>query len=1305
MGLISYIKNLHYNNRLNKACVLLSEKKYSEAEAIFTSLIDKHPLAAPKLAEAYLSLSPKNDAAKDISLFKKALGIKLPKEYDATSYNNVIAKYVAHIRERAVSCFDKELYKDSAALVLSLEEAKKASQEDIVLGAEARIRLILQCLKTEKVSGNSFSSLIESFKKEWELCSGQKRTEQYCLSFCQEMSRSKRYHVSNQLYAVILNDQYDVKCLDNAVHIVKGEDVEAPINTVSVTYCKRLVLREGVSLNESMSILDACWRNTSNDGIVMEVMQSVKDSALRDSFIDHILQNHKLYLTSSGLFKNFTKWLYDAFGGASSLRVLERIHTLGYDVEDYYSKKVHDWTSAMTCDAKLPHLNHAHNLFPNSQLIIDDKLYCAKKYLEGKENEKAISVLDTILDKSKEAILVKAQALCNLADAESDTDRKVDWLRQALIVQSSYKGSESSSIEARIIDSFIKSSSLYYSGGNREKAYSVLTDLAKKGYENAVFLIAKYRLSEIQAIDKIEDRGAAVASSIKELTAFNISSILGNGDYQSLWDEKISVAINGCRGSENASAISKLEKLLKEIESVGFAPEVVKDKRAQVVKQIVKRKYLIARERELADDFSQAATIYQQIVFLEAKRTPTLAALRFFLCKFKTSSSMVVLEHREQIYSLLRKASSALQAERDDIAYRFALILLKSGEDKEALSVLKEFLPQEEHLRKACEQGDMIKAIAKLEDFNEKIEAVKSKTLSSEDAVYFINHMLEYADTIKPILDIPRNRLREYRNKLKNYAIFKLFDEGRFDVAFEKMIKEHKDYLDDFTALRNIAIVCLNMAEAKQLTESNYKEVISVWLTSIYQEQLFIESLDYTSWDDQYTFSLCDAYGHFDEGTHDDLPDNVNYDDPNDSNVVSIREVQRILLDRFEASISDVQEYHVFYNSEKDAMDRFIALNLDEKCRIVAPFLSHKDDTVFQDIHDALEQDRQEGYENWEDVLYVGSLYQMPESIYEEYSSAKSYYEDCITTINTMNETGAAMVFKSATINLIRKYEKMSSALISYAKSKVSSLSSDSKNEFKRNYDFYLLICNAIKDDTLSFIFSNYVMQYVVGEVNSESMGKAAAANIIISIYLLDKNNGRVRDNLTTLFEMLVHENTPAASKAVAMLLDKLKNFDPITFQKLNNENEQAKIDKELNGIVDKVNKRTMSESDALGKVYDLYSINPQNSRLCENLAQLCEICIMKYIANQESGSMSVCRTLDKLKVNKSRTFNNHNGNLGAAYRKIWGQLPSDAKLTLMGLNPNATLNASGQALKKALDYFKALGGISETSSLRDILF
>lgn len=1308
MGLISFFRNLYYDNKLKKADRLLNEGRSSEAEQAYLSIVDKHPMAACKLAEYYLSLSSTENVNNDISLFKKTIELKSKSAniYDAPTFEPLLSGYIEHIQSRARSCFENEQFEDCFSLTSALKETDTHSDNDAILCSEARIRLLYKDFNSTKVTDSAYNSLIESFKREWSVCKSSKRAKDSALAFCQKMIDNKRYYASNLILCIILNDSFDSKCLDNATQIIKGHDSEASpdiLNSVALHYTKSIVLREGISTNESVIIFNECWKATYNHNVVMEVLKATKDKGIKNALVEDIIKLHKSYLTKLDLLNDFSKWIYDIYYGEEALNLLERIHALGYDVEYYYTQKNHSLISKLSLGDKLPYLDHAQKLFPNASIVIEDKLACAQEFLNSNENEKAIAVANTIINRCEKASLIKAMALLAIAESTSDIDERLNVLHQAHEALHSYHEDEATSIDNSIVKAIIKTAEQYYKESQIEKAYTILRDLANNKYVDAAITIASFRLSEIHLVKVKSERLISASSAIDEIKGFDFPSIVDNADYQALWDEKISSQIVITKEVDNQSAVSQLEGLIHEIDNAGFNTSVTKEKKAKVVKQLIERKYLIARDLEKGNYLSEALELYKEIYVLEEKKTPTLSAIRFILCKLKEQNNSDILGHKERIYTILRKAAAAYKSEKKDIAYRFALILLKSGEDKEALSVLNEFLPEEEHLKKACEQGDIIKALAKLEDFNSKVEAVSNKTLSSDDAVFFINHMLEYADVIRPVLDLPRSTLGKYRNKIKNYAIYKLFDEERFDVAFEKMIKEHKDYLDDFTALRNIALVCLNMAEANQINTNNYKEVISIWLTAIYQEQLFVKSLDYTSWDDQYTFSLYDAFGHFSDETLGDLPDNVNNDYSDDNNVVQIKEVQRALLDRFEAAVSQDQNVHEFYTSQKDKMDAFIALNLDIKCRIVAPYLARKDENVFQGINDALEQDRKQEYDNWEDVLSVGAFYQMQQPIYTEYSMAKASYNECIEAINSCAVNNVGQVFNSSKIDRIKKFKKISSALISYCNSKATALKADNITEFKRYFTFYLNVCSAIKDSTLSFVFSNFVMQFVVSGVNDHSMKKSEASDYILSIFILDRSNNRVRENLTTLFEMMVRDNTMDSYRAVNKILERIKSFDVSFYNRLNSEYEQAKIDKELNDIVAKVNDGSMANSAAIEKVYKLYSSNPNNSRICENLAQLCTMCIMEYIVGQKYGSSSIERILNSLNANKSPEFRKCSSVFRKAYNSIWNQLPLNTQMLLKGDAISAvlgqSLNEKGRALQKGLNYMKSLGGFSTTSS------
>lgn len=1313
MGLISYIKEHYYNSKLKKADRLLSEGDALEAEQIYNDILEKQPLAASRLTEYYYSVAQKSNVNQTLDLLKNAIALekKASCVYDVDEYNRSLAKFTDYVVTKAKSLFANGSFNDSYRLLKVVNQSKNKSEATLNLCCEANVNLLYNSLKAAKITDASFGANLQELSKEWTRGKSIQSLVKLTQSFCKDLESAKRYYLYNSILVITTISGYQNKCLDNAVQIVSGKDIDVTATQqkeIVSKYGKSIILRKGITATESSAIFKYCWDVSKDTKVILDVLISIVDNDTQNAIIDCIFKNHKSFLADKKLFEGFAKWIANDSNAKNSLDNLEKLNSLGYDVEELYISRLTTWIKGLSTDEQVTLLNHAQTLYPNSSKIIAHKLECAKYYESKKENDKAISVAESIIKQCSDAKIVKAKALCNKADNAQELDSKETLLNEAEGVISKLSSSESKTVVDRINKTLLSVAEGFYSNNKTERSFTLLDKLGHKGFEEAVICIAKYKLLEVKTINNNGDKIIAIKNAISFIKGFNIGSILQNAEYQSLWSERSSAVLLSCKKESNVQAIAILEQFVNETKEEGFEASVNKQLTKSAIADIIKRKYLIARDLESSKQFEEASNVYKTINTLEAKRTPTLSALRFILCKLKIQNYSDIISHKDRIYTLLRNAAEAFKSEKEDIAYRFALILLKSGEDKEALAVLDEFLPSEEYLKKACLQGDMIKAQAKLEDFNNKLDAVKNKSLSSDDAIVFINSMLEYAEVIKPILSISRPTLTKYRNKLKNYAIFKLFDEGRYDVAFEKMLKIHPDYLEDYSALRNIALLCLNIAESNQMTKTNYKDVIAVWLTAVYQELLFVKTLDYTSWDDQFTFTLYDAYGHFNENTHDNLPDNVNFDDSDDSNIVSIKEVQRTLLDRFEAAISENQDYHNFFSSQKDALDSFIALNLDEKCRIVAPHLAKVNAELFDGIANALETDREREYDNWENVLSVGAIYQMPQSIYNDYSNAKSNYDACIENLESFNSSRVNTTFYSAKVTGIKKFDKLYSALISNANSKVSALSANNKTDFRSKFNFYLVVCSSIKDRTLSFAFSNFIMSFVVGEVNEKRMKLSEASDFILSAYMLDSSNARIKENLETLFKMLCRETASDSVTAVNNILAKVRSCDSSFYNSLNNEYQDAKINKELNSIVDKVNSHTMSESSALSKIYTMYESNPNHPGICNNLAQLSEICIMKYIVNDASGASSVRTILNKLKNKKSAEFKKHSSVFRKAYNDIWNQLPYETRELLsdsiLAIASGKTLNSNGLALKNGLNLMKELGGFSTSSGCSSIL-
>ena len=252
------------------------------------------------------------------------------------------------------------------------------------------------------------------------------------------------------------------------------------------------------------------------------------------------------------------------------------------------------------------------------------------------------------------------------------------------------------------------------------------------------------------------------------------------------------------------------------------------------------------------------------------------------------------------------------------------------------------------------------------------------------------------------------------------------------------------------------------------------------------------------TWDDQFTFSLADAYGHFDVDTVGDLPDNINFDEPDGSTTnVAIKDVQQSLLNRFEAAINENNKFLSFFNEQKEAMDDLLDLRLDEKCRIVAPHLADESEDIFSEIESAFETDREGNYDNYENVLATGYKYGLKGEMYVKYHKASEDFDECVSAIEDLNLQRITNAYRPSNILHIQEFPRKRDSLVSFVKGKVGSLGAADKSNFVQLYNCYLVVCKALHESTISFPFSNFVMQHVVAAVNDNRITKAKAAEFM----------------------------------------------------------------------------------------------------------------------------------------------------------------------------------------------------------------
>lgn len=210
--------------------------------------------------------------------------------------------------------------------------------------------------------------------------------------------------------------------------------------------------------------------------------------------------------------------------------------------------------------------------------------------------------------------------------------------------------------------------------------------------------------------------------------------------------------------------------------------------------------------------------------------------------------------------------------------------------------------------------------------------------LSSEDASLLIKRFNSISKTITNKLPDTASTIKNSKSKIENYILSQLFREEQYETAFDELMKLYPNYIGNDKAFQNIAICSIGLLDNGCSVDSKIKLAIAIWLSAVHSDRLFVNCLDYTSWDDQYTFTLQDSLGNTCESDYEELPDNINYDDPIDNHNISIKDVQNSLITRIEQILhSKYSQYEKFYTSEKNAIENLIQLNLDESFIMATP--------------------------------------------------------------------------------------------------------------------------------------------------------------------------------------------------------------------------------------------------------------------------------------------------------------------------------------------------------------------------------
>lgn len=545
------------------------------------------------------------------------------------------------------------------------------------------------------------------------------------------------------------------------------------------------------------------------------------------------------------------------------------------------------------------------------------------------------------------------------------------------------------------------------------------------------------------------------------------------------------------------------------------------DLREKLVVELAEATYEVALQSEKDLNISEALKHYEKAkeyaLQVANNKIKNKAHCRFFICKLKNGEN---IDNSDVIFNEIKKASQEIKY---DFYFRFTISLLESHSFSEAEKIIAEQLnftsPAIDQLKAVILAKKQKDAILRINEINARLSALYENGFPLNDLKTLYEKIDTYISEIKKIIPELTTKIRELRPSLFNRLLSYYISEQNFNDAIS-LIQNYPLFWKSPEILKNLGICCYGLTNQGNLTSDNYKSVISNWLTAVYSDAVILKSLEETSWDDEYTFTLTDSIGS-NYQVHDCLPENVNHDEVSETNI-SIGATQRELLNQFESLLHQklndaglIPTIQNFYDAEKQAIENIVQI-LDKNILFASPHFAKTygiNNIIIKHLCDDYDQ-----YSN-EESLKAGIPYvkESAETQVHQYNSAKALVDNLINAITKNDLAQVKLLNSTQNKNLITKFNNINSSL----EDRLFNVFTDKIEENDENENLIYLMDHAImlsqQNEKLKNQYSNYVVNYCIGKVNEEQMDHFTALNLMHKAYLYSPENIRICNNFITL--------------------------------------------------------------------------------------------------------------------------------------------------------------------------------------------
>lgn len=626
-----------------------------------------------------------------------------------------------------------------------------------------------------------------------------------------------------------------------------------------------------------------------------------------------------------------------------------------------------------------------------------------------------------------------------------------------------------------------------------------------------------------------------------------------------------------------------------------------------------------ATENEKSNKNSEAIQIYNIAKdFAEKSSNKTIlnnSITRIAICQLKRNDKISLDKLSE-----IQKSDKNYQKE---LYYRYAIQFLKNKEYSEAENIISTHLnfqsSEIDKLKEVLNAEKNNNAVKRIAEINNSIEKLYNSSLSTEE----LKSLYESIDKVSSEVSFLDNQLSEKISAMKptlfNRLLTQYISGEQYGNAIT-IIQKYPKFWESPELLKNLGICCYGYTSKGLLTERNYRIVISGWLTSVFSDRVILKSLDDTSWDDNYTFSLSEAIGS-NYSQHEEIPDNVNYDEVTETNI-SIGATQRELLQQFETIIhKEIQDAKLsklvndFYDSEKEAIEKVVEV-VENDIFFATPYFATSNG-INNDIIEELDND----YHNYsnENALEAGVPYikNSNSSVVYQYFFANDLVDRVITAINNENPTAIKNLNTKDNKQWIEKFDNISSSVEDkFFNAIANKILEDDENEklipvMEECFSF------SSQNEKLKHQYSSYVANYCISKVNDEEIDHFKALTLMKGAYLRSPNNPRVVKNFITLIRFnlmdMLNDRTRKTTD-IYTILDWVKNNMSQTYKQ--NSNELSKARREILQQMKQAGVDiSLFDDNSLSSILSGTSLNSQGLKMKKVLTYL------KELGNEQTSS------------------------------------------------------------------------------------